>query len=58
MAAICKVKLTQERITKGAILYTTQSTGVPVTSIYLRKEHMPTVNWPHEITITVEADEV
>ena len=61
MPTISRQTLTMERTTKGAILYTTekelQGNGGPVTSIYLRKEFMPTQNYPGTITVTVETEE-
>ena len=63
MPRIATKQLTMDRVTKGAVLYSTKNSpdadnGSPITSIYLRKSGMPTENYPATITVTIEADEV
>lgn len=59
---IASKTLTMERTTKGAVLYSTKNSpdaanGSPITSIYLRKEFMPTQNFPATVKITVETED-
>ncbi len=61
MKTIDTVTMTPDRITKGAVLYkdlvrTSGMEGQALTSLYLRKDGLPTP-FPPKITVTVTVDD-
>ena len=55
-------ELTLEKRTSGALFYSDKNAppvagGSPITSIYLRKDHMPNNEFPGTIFVVIETEE-